>query len=235
MMSKSYSVGDLMSIYYENEFLAVEDVVLPQFSAKHNRKMKRVFDVFAKKQTSVYNQPVSTTAKRPLNIRKRILIAAIIIVCLALLTGCVIAFISSSFRGTVYNDNTYLFAFDVGDSPTVIEEEYMLSVVPEGYKLYKSSSSSIDKFAVYRNNDNKELIFKQTVKSKYNSHINTEGYDIEEIFVNECDAICVEYERKKGISSVVIWNNDEYILELNGDFTKKELINLANINEIKSF
>lgn len=234
-MSKSYSVGDLMSMYYENEFLAVEDIVLPQFSAKHNRKMKKVFDVFAKKQTSAYNQPVSATAKRPLNIRKRILIAAIIIVCLALVTGCVIAFISNSFRGTVYNDNTYLFAFDIGDSPTVIEKEYSLSVIPEGYELYKSSSSSIDKFTVYRNNDNEELIFQQTVKSEYNSHINTEGYLIEEIEINNCDAICVEYERKTGISSVVIWNSDEYILELYGNFAKEELIDLAICNEIESF
>ena len=234
-MSKSYSVGDLMSMYYENEFLAVEDVVLPQFSAKHNRKMKMAFDVFAKKQTSAYNQPVSTTVKSSLNIRKRILIAAIIIVCLALVTGCVIAFISNSFRGTVYNDNTYLFAFDVGDSPTVIEEEYMLSIVPEGYELTEIISSNINRFIIYENSHNKEFVFKQTVKSKYNSHINTEGYDIEEIFVNGCDAICVEYEGKKGISSVVIWNNDEYILELYGDFAKKELINLANINENRSF
>ena len=233
-MNKNYSVGDLMAMYYENEFSAVEEIALPKFSAKHNRKMKKVFDVFAKNQTSAYNQPVSTT-KRPLNIRKRILIAAIIIVCLAVLTGCVIAFICNSFRGTVYNDNTYLFAFDIGDSPTVIEEKYVLSVVPEGYELYKSSSSSIDKFTVYRNNDNKELIFKQTVKSEYNSHVNTEGYLIEEININNCDAICVEYERTTGISSAVIWNSDEYILELHGNFAKEELIDLANCNEIESF
>ena len=234
-MSKSYSIGDLMAMYYENEFWAVEEVVLPQFTAKHNRKMKRVFDVYAKNQTSVYNQPILTKSKRPLSIRKQILIAAIIIVSLAFITGCVIAFISNSFRGTVYNDNTYLFALDIGDSPTVIEEEYTLSVIPDGYELYESSSSSINKFTVYRNNDNKELVFGQTVKSKYNSHINTEGYDIEEIFVNGCDAIYVEYQRETGIDSLVVWNNDEYILELHGNFAKEELIDLANCNEIESF
>ena len=234
-MNKNYSVGDLMAMYYENEFSAIEEIALPKFSARHNRKMKKAFDVFTKRQTSVYNQPVSTTAKRPLNIRKRILIAAIIIICLAVLKGCVIAFISNIFRGTVYNDNTYLFAFNIGDSPTVIEEEYTLSVVPEGYDLYKSSSSAIQQFAIYRNDDNKELIFKQTVKSEYNSHVNTEGYLIEEIDINNYDAICVEYERTTGISSAVIWNSDEYILELYGNFAKEELIYLANCNEIESF
>ena len=234
-MSKSYSVGDLMSMYYENEFLAVEDIVLPQFSAKHNRKMKKVLDVFAKNQTSAYNQPVSTTAKRPLSIRKQILIAAIIIVSLAFITGCVIAFISNSFRGTVYNDNTYLFAFDVGDSPTVIEEEYTLSIVPEGYELYEVLSGNINRFTIYKDSENHELIFTQTVKNKYNSHINTEGYDIKEIFVNDYNGICVEYERAAGISSMVIWNSNDYILMLDGDFAKEELIILANDNESKGF
>ena len=233
-MSKSYSIGDLMSMYYENEFIAVEEVVLPQFSAKHNRKMKKAFDAFAKRQPSVYNQPVST-AKKPLNIRKRILIAAIIIVCLAVLTGCVIAFISNSFRGTVYNDNTYIFAFDIGDSPTVIEEEYTLSVIPDGYELYKTSQNSSCVYTIYKNAHNKELVFKQTTKCLFNSHINTEGYTIEEININHCDGICVEYERNTGISSTVIWNSDEYILELYGNFTKEELMNLANCNEIESF
>ena len=107
--------------------------------------------------------------------------------------------------------------------------------VPEGYELYKSSSSAIHQFTIYRNDDNKELIFKQTVKSEYNSHVNTEGYLIEEIDIHNYDAICVEYERTTGISSAVIWNSDEYILELHGNFAKDELINLAICNEIESF
>lgn len=230
-MSKSYSMGDLMAVYYENEFLAVEDVVLPQFSAKHNRKMKRAFDVFAKMQISAYNQ----LEKRPLNIRKRILIAALIIVFLVVSTGCVIVYISNSFRGIVYNDNTHLFAYDMEDSPTVIEDEYMLSVVPEGYELYDSSTVSINSFKLYRNSLNKELVFMQTVKSKYNSHINTEDFPIQEISINGYDGICVEFVREAAVDSIVIWNSSEYILELCGNFTKETLIDLANSNEIIGF
>ncbi len=234
-MSKSYSIGDLMAMYYENEFSAIEEIALPKFSAKHNRKMKKAFDIFAKNRVSTHNQPMIMVTKRPLSIRKKILIMAIIIVSLALITGCVIAFISNSFRGTVYNDNTYLFAFDIGDSPTVIEEEYTLSVIPDGYELYKTSQNSSCVYTIYKNAHNKELVFKQTTKCLFNSHINTEGYTIEEININHCDGICVEYERNTGISSTVIWNSDEYILELYGNFTKEELMNLANCNEIESF
>ena len=172
---------------------------------------------------------------RPLSIRKQILIAAIIIVFLAFITGCVIAFISSSFRGTVYNDNTYLFAFDIGDSPTVIEEKYTLSIVPEGYELYDVSSGSINRFTTYKNISNQELVFEQTVKTEYNSHINTEGFIIQETFINGCDAVCIEYEKAGGINALVVWNSDEYILELYGNFTKEELVDLANSNEIIGF
>lgn len=234
-MSKNYSIGDLMAMYYENEFLAVEEAALPQFSAKHNRKMEKAFDVFAKNRVSTHNQPMKMVTKRTLNIRKQILIAAIIIVSLAFITGCVIVFISNSFRGTVYNDNTYLFAFDIGDSPAIIEREYTLSVVPKGYELYDVSSSSINQFTTYKNISNQELVFEQTVKTEYNSHINTEGFIIQETLINGCDAVCIEYEKAGGINALVVWNSDEYILELYGDFTKEELVDLANSNEIIGF
>ncbi len=234
-MSKSYSVGDLMAMYYESEFSAIEEIALPKFSAKHNRKMKKAFDIFAKNRVSAHNQPMTMVTKRPLSLRKQILIAAIIIVSLALMTGCVTAFISNSFRGTVYSDNTYLFAVDIGDSPTVIEEEYTLSVVPDGYELLEAASSSISRFIIYKNDFDKELVFEQIVKTEYNSHINTEGFMIQETLINGCDAVCVEYERSSGTNSLVIWNNDEYILELYGNFTKEELIDLANCNEIAGF
>lgn len=234
-MNKSYSIGDLMAMYYENEFSAIEEIALPHFSTKHSRKMKKAFDIFAKNRVSTHNQPMTMTTKRTLNIRKQILIAAIIIVSLAFITGCVVAFISNSFRGTVYNDNTYLFVFDVGGSPNVIEEEYTLSVVPEGYELHDIVKSSSNILSVYKNSSNQNIFFTQTVKREFNSHINTEGFIIEEFVVDDCDAICVEYERETGINSMVVWNNDEYILELYGNFTKEEIIDLAICNEIESF
>lgn len=234
-MSKSYSLGDLMAMYYENEFSATEEVTLPQFSAKHNRKMKKAFNAFAENRTSAHDLSMTTNAKKPLSIRKQILFAAIIIVLLAFVTGGVKAFFSNSFRGTVYNDNTYIFAFDDSDSPTIIEEEYMLSVIPEGYELYGVSSASITRSVVYKNASSQELIFDQTVKSEYDSHVNTEGYKIEEIDINGCDGIYIEFRYENFTDTLVIWNSNDYILMLCGNFAKNELIDLAKSNEIKGF
>lgn len=234
-MSKSYSLGDLMAMYYENEFSATEEVTLPQFSTKHNRKMKKAFNAFAENRTSAHDLSMTTNAKKTLSIRKQILFAAIIIVLLAFVTGGVKAFFSNSFRGTVYNDNTYIFAFDDSDSPTIIEEEYMLSVIPEGYELYGVSSASTTRSVVYKNASSQELIFDQTVKSEYGSHVNTEGHKIEEIDINGCDGIYIEFRYENFTDTLVIWNSNDYILMLYGNFAKDELVNLAKNNEIKGF
>ncbi len=235
-MNNSYTIGDLVSLYFENEFSAIEDSPLPVFSSKHNKVMKKAFRLFEKNKNKVitgYTMP--NTVRNHIGLRKRILITIILIICLALATGAVIAFVSDNFRGTVYNDNTYMFAFDTSGCPTSIEKLYVLSVVPEGYELYELSSSSINQFVIYRNNFNQELCFEQTVKTRFNLHINTEGYTIQEKLINGCDAICVEYQRESGTSSLVIWNSDEYILKLYGNFAKQELIDLANSNEIAGF
>lgn len=55
MMNKCYSIGDLMSMYYEREFAAVEQMPIPKLSSKHNRKMKKAFRIFAENRMSIGN------------------------------------------------------------------------------------------------------------------------------------------------------------------------------------
>lgn len=232
MMNKCYSIGDLMSMYYEREFAAVEQMPIPKLSSKHNRKMKKAFRIFAENRMSINNQPMKTVTGRQISLR---ILAVIIVVLLAFVTGSVIVFVSSGFRGTVYNDNTRIFAFDVGGSPSVIEEQYMLSVVPEGFELCEYEANDIYVYSLYKNSENQTLAFQQTVKSKFHPHINTEGYDLQETKVNSCNAIYIEYINAYGVSSTVIWDNEDYILELFGDFDNNELRDLAISNEINGF
>lgn len=232
-MNNSYSIGDLMSLYYEREFAALEEAALPDFSAKHNRKMKKAFDVYSRNKALTANE--YTAANRTLSARKRIVLAVIIIVLLAIATGCVIAFISDSFRGTVYSDNTYLFAFDETNCPKTIEKEYTLSAVPEGYELYRVVTAKTSVSTEYRNSDNQVLVFEQTVKSEFASHVNTEGHYLQETVINGCDGIYAEFFYDGFVESMVIWNNEYYILELSGKFDKDTLEKLAESNEICGF
>ena len=79
------------------------------------------------------------------------------------------------------------------------------------------------------------LVFGQTVKSEFNPHINTEGFDLQETNVNSCNAVYIEYNSEQGVSSIVIWDNKDYVLMLSGDFNKNELLNLSISNEINGF
>ena len=132
--------------------------------------------------------------------------------------------------------NTHLFAIDTANCPSTIEKEYSLSVVPEGFEMYDVSATSTDITVMYCNPDTEQvLVFGQTVKSEFNPHINTEGYDLQETKVNSCNAIYIEYINAYGVSSTVIWDNEDYILELFGNFDNNELRDLAISNEIDGF
>lgn len=234
-MNKTYSISDMISLYYEREFDATDETVLPQFSAKHNKKIRKAFEIFAS------NNPHSTKihkfekTKRPLNFRQRIVIAVAIIAFMAIATGCVIAFFSNSFRGTVHTDNTHLFAVNANDCPGTIEKVYTLSVVPEGYELYQIDNLGTSVTTVYINGYGNELYFTQDVKALFNPHISTEGELLCETNINGCNAICIEYNRESKYESLIIWENKEYILSLEGNFNKNQLIDLAKNNEICGF
>ncbi|MBS6586521.1 MAG: DUF4367 domain-containing protein [Oscillospiraceae bacterium] len=232
-MSNTYTIEELINGYYDQEFSRVSVEPVPKFSIKHRIKMKRAFNLYQKKAKPL--SMVSSNEKIRMSLRKRVIIAVMVIVFMVIATGCIVVYITNSFRGTVYRDNTHLFAVDLNDCPDTIEKEYSLSVVPEGYKLYEVVSDEEIVYIVYRNADSEELIFIQTVKSKFNSHINTENNTIWEDSINGCDAISIEFDTGDNISSIVIWNSRNYILTLDGIFAKEELINLAKSNEICGF
>ena len=217
-MSKSYTMDELISGYFEKQFAEADEVPLPKFSFRHRLTMKRIFKLFehnkAMSDINAEDTCENVLGHKPLSFRKRLIIAVAIIVCLAVMTGFVIAFISGGFNGTVYQDNTHLFAIDTSNCPSTIEKEYSLSVVPEGFEMYDVSATSTDITVMYCNPDTEQvLVFGQTVKSEFNPHINTEGYDLQETKVNSCNAIYIEYINAYGVSSTVIWDNEDYILD----------------------
>ena len=232
-MSNSYTIEELINGYYDQEFSRVSVEPVPKFSIKHRIKMKRAFNLYQRKAKPL--SMVSSNEKREMSLRKRVIIAVMVIVFMAIATGCIVVYITNSFRGTVYRDNTHLFAIDLNDCPDMIEKEYSLSVVPEGYKLCEVVSDRSSVSTLFKNSNGDELSFMQTVKAKFNSHINTENNPIKEESINGCEAVYVEFDTDEVISSTVIWNNNKYILMLDGVFTKDELINLAKSNEIHGF
>lgn len=224
-MNPDELIAKALSDDFENDIAQYGALPDHRFSWKFRRKIRKLLAPDTK--------AVSLSAPR-LPLRKSVRLALIVLVT-ALITGAVFAYYSRSFRGTVYSDNTHLFAVDVNDCPKTIEKEYALSVVPDGYELYEVVSDEEIVYIVYMNADGEELIFIQTVKAKFNSHINTENNTLHEHSINGCDAVSIEFDGGESLSSIVIWNNSKYILTLDGECPEDELISLAESNEMHGF
>ena len=121
-MNKRYSVEDLLSLYYENEFAAVEAAELPNFSAKHKRRMQRIFNLFERNKARMDNSRMIFSASSQLSFRKRLLFNVIIIVGLAFLAGCANALITKNLRDTAYSDFMNIFGYHM--------------YIPDGYSYY---------------------------------------------------------------------------------------------------
>lgn len=240
-MNKSYTIDELISGYYENEFLKTKDIPLPRFSLKHKIRMKRIFKQFSKNKKQIFNKELFVdhsveTKHQPLTFRKRLLIAALIIIFLAFMTGFVIVFVSKGFKGTVYHDSTRLFVINAEDFPLEIEKKYVLSVVPEDFELELSDSYEIRAITRYRNSiTDQRISFYQTVKSEYFVHINTEGFELREIEINGCNAVCIDFTSDRETASMVIWEDKDYILELSCDLPLEETIILVEENAANGF
>lgn len=133
-MNDSYSMGDLISLYYENEFAAAEEAELPDFSAKHKRKMQRIFALFENKKARTNNSRMVFTAPGQLSLKKRLLFNVIIIFGLVFLAGCADALISESLHRADYSE--HIFGYNV--------------YVPDGYTLYTARIGDKKAFTVVK-------------------------------------------------------------------------------------
>lgn len=237
-MNNSYTIDELITGYFEREFSADADIQMPKFSLKHRVKMNGIFKEFEKnKRKNIAGTAENTELNRNtcFSLKHRLIIITIIIICLALMTGFVVMYVSEGFQGTVYSDNTHLFTVNADNCPNTIEKVYKLSVIPEGYELSETTAMYDSVMTIYTNDCGNQIIFKQMVKELYNGHINTEGYTLEEASINGCNAVCIERKVETGVNTLVIWDNKDYILELVGNFTKNEVIDLVKNNEICGF
>ena len=199
-------------------------------SLRHRYAMKRIFSSFEKSQRQTNSKPPRTSAaqNRPLRLSTKLVILIAVIVCAALLTGFILVYISNSFRGTVNEDNTQLFPIDTENGLETIEYEYYLPDLPEGFEMAEHDVASFHMYAKYTNDlSGQTIMLSQWIKEKYSRHFNTEDNNFEEIEINGYNGICIYFSELEYVRSVVIWDNGDYILELEGNLPKNELVDLA--------
>ncbi|MCM1167790.1 MAG: DUF4367 domain-containing protein [Lachnospiraceae bacterium] len=217
---------------------------IPDFkpSLRHRIAMKRIFARFDKNMrklrntTSIAETPIIERRTRIYSIKQRILIAMLIIILMTFLAGCisaVVKFISERFNGTVYEDNTQLFAVNLENCPQMIEYQYVLSNVPEGFELIKTISSPISVYTLYLNSSTGQYItLNQTVKTRFSPHYNTEKSKFEEIMINDTTGLFIDFSSDNRKHSVLIWDNEDYIIEISAVLDKNSTLSLLNIAKI---
>lgn len=204
-------------------------------SLRHRYAMMLIFSSFAKRSRRMTDERrrASAAKRRPSRLSTKLIILIAVIVCAALLTGAILIYISNSFRGTVNEDNTRLFPINTENCPTTIEYEYYLPVLPDGFEMVNHDVSSVYIFTEYKNAQTGQIIaLAQRTKEKYSRRLNTEDNNFEEIEVNGHKGIYIYFSDVEHIRSIVIWDNDDYIFELEGDLPKNELLDLAKSTKV---
>lgn len=225
--------GDFKGILAE---ICAEEVVelnkFPPFkpSLRHRLAMKRIFALYEKKTHITVSDPtmIPTSQSKHLRLSKRLIILFAVIICAALLTGFMLVYFSKDFHGTVYNDNTQLFAVNTENCPITIEYEYYLSNLPDGFEMVEHDLLSFYVYTLYENTSSGQVItFSQYTKEKFTPHYNTEHDNFEEIEINGHNGVCLDFSDDERFRAVVIWDNGDYILEVIGNLPKNCLMDLV--------
>lgn len=238
-MMNEDALKDIMLEVHRIECGVIDE--LPDFkpSLRHRLAMKRIFERFErntwkmKNKESTQEQSASEHRMRRYGIKQRVILATLIIILATMLVGCVntiVKFISEHFNGTVYEDNTQLFGADLENCPQTIEYQYVLTNIPKGFDLIETVSTPSYVYMYYKDQQTGwKITLKQWVKTHFAPHYNTEKSTFEEVNINGTRGLFIDLSNNNHNNSVLIWDNEDYIIEISADLDKNSVLNLLNI------
>lgn len=207
-------------------------------SLRHRLAMKRIFARFEKNARHVpaVSAPCPDFPVTHVRPARKLIVLFAIIACAALLTGFMAVYrmvVSNNFRGDIFSDHTRLWVADAESCPATIEHIYYLSELPEGFEMVDHCPMLTSVYTRYENKlSEKGISFDQYTKGSFNSYYNTEHHDIEEIEINGHSGLCIDFSDDIHNSSLIAWDNGDYILEISSDLSKNDAIILAKSAEI---
>jgi len=226
-----YSLEEVFEEINRRDFAEFDNPSHHFFSFRHRREIRKILRRYAK---STYFK--SQSEKRRIPLQRRLLIVAVIIF-LAVITGAVIVFRVAGFSGTVYTDNTHMFALNDRNAPKVVEELYYLDL-PSSYNLTEEYGNIGDGSIcrIYINNENGNTItFFQYTKCNYDVHFDNEHSEFFELKINGYNGFIWQpknAEDKETRLRAMVWDNGNYIFEVSGKTNKDELVNLAKSTKL---
>lgn len=229
---------EIVAESYRHEYEQFDNAPEHNFSLKHRFAMKRIFARYARnvKKTKQNENKTIYEARdnsRCLSIKQRLIVAVLIVFLMTMLVGWVIVYVSQNFSGTVHQQYTQLMAVNTDNCPQTIEYKYFLPEIPEGFAVVETTSSPFIEHTVYYNSSTNQTIdIMQWVKTSFRSNYNTEHDNLEEIEINGHAGLYIDFSNDELYSSLLVWDNDDYIIEISGDLPKKSIINLAKSTEV---
>lgn len=211
----------------ERDLAEYDNVPEHKFSLRHRLAMKRILSA----ANSAPNAVAARRTTQKFSLKRTLLIAAVLVF-LAVIVGAVVVFRSVNFRGTVYHDYTQMFAANIESSPKTIEYKYALDYVPEGFEIVETDSSPIHDYTLYMNKSTKQTIaLSQWVKENFEPHYNTEHRPLEEVIINGSTGLCIDFSHDDYKSTVVAWDNGDYIIQIDANLDKESTINLCKVHK----
>lgn len=205
---------------YDIEFAELDRFKRHAFSRAHKRKMKALFN-------SLYNNSSEVKDLHPkLRYHRRLSLVLVLIIMMILLGITVVAIATNGFKFTTKPTHTQVLAVGWEEAPEIIENYYTIDV-PDGFVLEDNSGSNLVHTVEYTK-DNEFIKFRQFAKKSYNATYNTEGYEYEELIIDDHNAFYIQWNNY----NLLVWDNTDYVLEIQSTMHKESLIELAKSTKI---
>lgn len=189
-----------------------------EYSKKYNRKIQKII----KTQRRPYGTFMNNTLKYGVCAA-----ASIIVFAASVITVSAFREPLHNFIVNIFSDNLKVTASDVGNAPTEITEHYEIGNLPEGFELVFQTSERELASTSYRNNDD-YIYFGQYTKNSYKD-IDFESY---EFYLDENNQEYLISEFKEG-ELCVIWDNGDYILHINSNLSREEILEICKSVRVK--
>ena len=136
-----------------------------------------------------------------------------------------------NFFMNIFDTNTVVQSVEDMDAPLDFIDKYEITADMSDYENFDISEFISEREYTYEN-ENCTIYFTQYIKEYYHISINTEGYDIETIYINGCEGFYVDMYNQNG--KIITWDNGDYVLsilvscDVDYKFSKNQLIDIAN-------
>lgn len=212
----------ILSEAFEREYAELTAGGEHIFSLRHRIRMNKVFRCYEKSIA-----PDTTLNIKP-TLRRRLIVAFIVVFTAIILTVTVVALVINGFKVTEKSDHTEFLAIGSENAPTTIVEIYEPSWIPDGFELTYSNDSRQTTTRKYENTQNEYFYFHQYTFVTAQGIADSERCNPEIIIIDDNNGLFWSDES----TNYLYINNDNYIIAVYGNIAKEILIELAKSTKI---